>query len=234
MMEDTLDRLYQRPAGSARLTAQLGMVKGLPTCSTCALPPARARVQAPAERSDPAPGLGYLHPQRGGAVLLEHRVGQRLQKSILLAHQLPRERRRPLSLCRTWGSGHRPRRPRPPGSWLLRTGRRLPREDSTGHGLSACGLHSPRSFPLRTRYLPDPPADRRAAPGGQTQTQTQQVPAPLGTRPPGQKPIRNREESPPRTYWWGRPSASKSGCSDWVRMWLSRPPPLPEQRAPAP
>lgn len=45
-------------------------------------------VQATAEPSD-TPGLGYLHLQLRGAVLLEHRVGQLLQKSVFRAHQLP-------------------------------------------------------------------------------------------------------------------------------------------------
>lgn len=38
------------------------------------------------------PCLGYLHLQLRGAVLLEHRVGQLLQKTIVRAHQLPRQK----------------------------------------------------------------------------------------------------------------------------------------------
>lgn len=42
----------------------------------------------------PGHSRGYLHLQLGGAVLLEHRVRQLLQKSILRAYQLRRERQR--------------------------------------------------------------------------------------------------------------------------------------------
>lgn len=38
------------------------------------------------------PCLGYLHLQLRGAVLLQHRVGQLLQKTIVRAHQLPRQK----------------------------------------------------------------------------------------------------------------------------------------------
>lgn len=80
-------------------------------------PPAPASLaaghsQAVAEPSD-TPALSYVHLQLRGAVLLEHRVGQLLQKCIFRAHQLPRERRRPTD---AWGSGHRPGTARLPGS----------------------------------------------------------------------------------------------------------------------
>lgn len=124
-----------------------------PTCarlssSSSARPPGQPTVQATAERSD-TPSLGYLHLQLRGAVLLEHRVGQLLQKSIFRAHQLPRERRRPTDVWaqqsrrRAWGSGHRPNSARLPGFPLARAGRPLPREGSARHGLRAQAAAAP-------------------------------------------------------------------------------------------
>lgn len=187
----------------------------------------------PSQRSDHSraigrPSLRYLHLQRGGAVLPEHRVGQPLQKSILLAHQLPGERR---GRCPSedMGSGLRPTaattpRMRAPAHRAPFTERRLRQAPTERLRPTPCPVS-----PLCTCYFADPPLTARPL----REAELRLIPGlELSLRPEtNQKP---EKKNPPRAYWLGRPSASESSYSDWGRIWLSRPPPLPEQRAQAP
>ena len=71
-----------------------GLAPPAPASLAAPLPAYKSRLQFSHGRAmgPPAPprrpSLSYLHPQLRGAVLLEHRIGQLLQKSIFRAHQL--------------------------------------------------------------------------------------------------------------------------------------------------
>lgn len=161
-------------------------------------PPTRAGCSsATAERWDPPPpSLSYLHPQLRGAVLLEHRIGQLLQKSIFRAHQLSRERRRPTdvwaqqSRWRAWGSGHRPKTARLPGFPLPRAGRRLPREGSARPQLRAQNAPAPVLSAQRFLTAPDSASD------GLTQdTLGKPLPVRRRTQLPGSQPAQPPHQS---------------------------------------
>lgn len=190
------------------------MVKGLanqlhlrpPLGRSLALAHARARAQTTAERSD-TPSLSYLHLQLGGAVLLEHRIGQLLQKRILRAHQLPRERRRPIdtsarqSLWRAWRSGRGPKAASTPR--ILAPARRAP---FTERRLRQARIELLRFAPSRvcphsTSYLPDPPSDCLDTPGGQSQRRgkTKSLPGVELCPRPGKQLKKKRQERARRT-----------------------------------
>lgn len=148
--------------------------------------------QAVAEPSD-APALSYVHLQLRGAVLLEHRVGQLLQKCIFRAHQLPRERRRPTD---AWSSGHRPGTARLPGSRSRAHSAVYPARAPPGARVVSAQHFSPGPSLRRPDHrlrLP-PPLPPPQPPPAAAQPATQ---APgLGQAPrPATPPIRNRERA---------------------------------------